>query len=102
MVLPGGFGTLDEASEAMTPHSDKEDQGLPRRFVGERFWEPFREFVDRSLLGQRTVDPADIERMVFTDSPAEVARLVTASAIEKFGLTYTPLPRRRWWRPPWP
>ncbi len=98
VVMPGGFGTLDEAAEAMTLIQTKKIEDFPVIFMGTQFWEPFRQFVRQSLLGQLTVDPADVDRVLFTDSPADAIEAIRVAAIEKFGLAYgPPPPRRRWW-----
>ncbi|MFN8585892.1 MAG: TIGR00730 family Rossman fold protein [Dehalococcoidia bacterium] len=98
VVMPGGFGTLDEAAEAMTLIQTKKIKDFPVIFMGTQFWEPFRQFVRQSLLGQLTVDPDDVDRVLFTDSPEIAVEAIRRAAIEKFGLEYGPLrPRRRWW-----
>jgi uncharacterized protein (TIGR00730 family) len=103
VVLPGGFGTLDEAAEAMTLIQTQKIEDFPVIFLGTQFWQPFRQFVRHSLLGQLTVDPADVDRVLFTDSPAEAVEAIRMAAIEKFGLAYgPPPPRRRWWLWEWP
>jgi uncharacterized protein (TIGR00730 family) len=97
IVLPGGFGTLDEAAEAMTLIQTKKIKDFPVIFIGTQFWEPFRQFVRQSLLGQLTIDPADVDRVLFTDSPEEAVEAIRIAAIEKFGLRYDRPRRRRWW-----
>jgi uncharacterized protein (TIGR00730 family) len=99
VVLPGGFGTLDEAAEAMTLIQTEKIEDFPVIFLGTQFWAPFRQFVRQSLLGQLTVDPDDVDRVLFTDSPREAVHAIRKAAIEKFGLRYgpAPAPRRRWW-----
>ncbi|MGE0133932.1 MAG: TIGR00730 family Rossman fold protein [Dehalococcoidia bacterium] len=98
VVMPGGFGTLDEAAEAMTLIQTKKIEDFPVIFMGTQYWEPFRQFVRQSLLGQLTIDPEDVERVLFTDSPEVAVEAIRRAAIERFGLQYGPLrPRRRWW-----
>ncbi|MGE0226968.1 MAG: TIGR00730 family Rossman fold protein [Dehalococcoidia bacterium] len=98
VVMPGGFGTLDEAAEAMTLIQTKKIEDFPVIFMGTQYWEPFRQFVRQSLLGQLTIDPEDVDRVLFTDSPEVAVEAIRRAAIEKFGLRYGPSrPRRRWW-----
>ena len=97
VVMPGGFGTLDEAAEALTLIQTKKIEDFPVVFMGTQFWEPFRQFVRHSLLGQLTVDADDVGRVLFTDSPEEAVEAIRSAATERFGLAYGPPPRRRWW-----
>lgn len=98
VVMPGGFGTLDEAAEAMTLIQTKKIKDFPVIFVGTQFWEPFRQFVRQSLLGQLTVDPEDVDRVLFTDSPQAAVDAIRLAAVDQFNLEYgRPPVRRRWW-----
>ena len=38
VCLPGGFGTVDELSEALTPDADRQGKSMPLVLVGSRFW----------------------------------------------------------------
>jgi hypothetical protein len=49
-----------------------------------------------TLLAARTIDPIDAERLVVTDSPAEAVASITDIALHRFGLTYGPRLKRRW------
>ena len=102
------FQVVGEASDEPSIKT-KKIKDFPVIFMGTQFWEPFRQFVRQSLLGQLTVDPGDVDRVLFTDSPEIAVEAIRRAAIEKFGLQYGPLrPRRRWWlgefgvTRPWP
>jgi hypothetical protein len=45
----------------------------------------------------RTIDAADVDRFMLTDSPEEAAESVREVALRKFGLSATRPLRRRWW-----
>jgi len=49
------------------------------------------------LVREGTIDPLDLERFVVTDSPAEAVESVTEVAMRRFGLTYGPRLRPRWY-----
>ena len=88
VVMPGGFGTLDEAFEALTLIQCNKIERFPVVAMGLPFWSEVRDFVEKSLLGERTIAPEDLELLHPTDSveqavayiregiPADVARLL--------------------------
>src|SRR5204863_3978740 len=72
IIMPGGFGTLDEAFEAATLIQTGKVFNFPVIFVGVEFWKPMFEFLRNTLQANRTIDQHDITRLVLTDSVAEV------------------------------
>lgn len=97
IALPGGFGTLDEIFETATLIQTGKIQEFPLVLMGAEFWHPLMDFMRARLLAARTVDPVDVARLVITDSPAEAVASVTAIARQRFGLTYGPRARPRWY-----
>lgn len=97
IALPGGFGTLDEIFETVTLVQMGKIKEFPIVLVVREFWEPLVEFLRAGPLVAGTIDAADIERLVVTDSPVEAARCVTETAMRLFGLTYGPRAKPRWW-----
>jgi uncharacterized protein (TIGR00730 family) len=96
LALPGGFGTLDEIFEVATLIQTRKIKEFPVVLVGRTFWQPLLDFFHTRLEAERTIDPADSQRLVVTDSPEEAVQAVTAIALRQFGLTYGPRLRRRW------
>jgi uncharacterized protein (TIGR00730 family) len=97
MALPGGFGTLDEIFETVTLIQTGKIQEFPLVLVGSDFWGPLVDFLRARLLAAQTIDPVDVARLTVTDSPAEAVRGVTEIAMRRFGLTYGPRARPRWY-----
>lgn len=97
IALPGGFGTLDEVFEVATLVQTGKIQDFPLVLVGSDFWRPLLEFIATRLVALGTVDAADAGRLALTDSPEAAVKLVTATALERFGLTYGPRLRPRRW-----
>jgi uncharacterized protein (TIGR00730 family) len=97
IALPGGFGTLDEMFEIATLVQTGKVQEFPIVLMGRDYWRPLIEFVRNRLLAEGTIDPGDEQRLQVTDSPAEAAEWVTEVAMRRFGLSYGPLVRRRWY-----
>ena len=97
IALPGGFGTLDEMFEIATLVQTGKVQEFPIVLMGRDYWRPLIEFVRNRLLAEGTIDPGDEQRLQVTDSPAEAAEWVTEVAMRRFGLSYGPRARRRWY-----
>jgi uncharacterized protein (TIGR00730 family) len=94
IVLPGGFGTLDEVFETATLVQTGKIRDFPIVLMDEEFWAPMLEFMRRSQLAEGTIDAADLDRLTVTDSPEDAARYVRDVALARFGLEYQ-RPRRR-------
>jgi hypothetical protein len=96
VALPGGFGTLDETFEIATLLQTGKVREFPLVLIGSEYWRPLIDFVRNRLLVEGTIDPGDEQLLQVTDSPAEAIDWVTAVAMRRFGLTYGPRARRRW------
>jgi uncharacterized protein (TIGR00730 family) len=92
VILPGGFGTLDEAFEMATLIQTGKVQDFPLVVMGTEYWRPIRDFMDRMVV-EGTIDQADIDRIIVTDSPEEAVARIHESAVKKFGLVWQPKPR---------
>jgi hypothetical protein len=97
VALPGGFGTLDEIFETATLIQTGKIQDFPLVLIGADFWRPLMDFLDDRLIAEGTIDPHDASRIMVTDSPADAVRAITGIAMERFGLTYGPGLKRRWY-----
>jgi uncharacterized protein (TIGR00730 family) len=96
IAMPGGFGTLDEIFEVATLIQTQKIKQFPLVLIGRVFWHPLTDFLRGRLLEGGTIDAADLERILVTDSPEEAVRSVTQVALGQFGLTYGPRAKRRW------
>lgn len=90
IVLPGGFGTLDELAEALTLIQTGKIRNFPVILMGTTYWRPLIEQL-HAMVAEGTIDDADLRLFLATDDvEAAIAHLRTY-AIESFGLR----PRRR-------
>jgi uncharacterized protein (TIGR00730 family) len=80
VVVPGGFGTLDELFEALVLVQTGKIVAFPVILVGTGFWAPMVDWIRDRLVGEGMIAPADLELFAVTDDPDEVCRLVCASA----------------------
>ena len=103
IALPGGFGTMDEIFETATLIQTAKIRNFPLVVMGRDYWQPLFDFVQGTMVKEKTIHAADIDRVFVTDSPEEAARHVRDVAIKRFGLQYSAPVRPRWWlgeRPP--
>lgn len=72
VVLPGGFGTLDELFEALTLIQTHKIRSFPVVLVGSWFWAPLVDWLRERVLAGGKISPEDLERFVVVDG-AEAA-----------------------------
>jgi uncharacterized protein (TIGR00730 family) len=71
IIMPGGFGTLDEMFEMMTLIQTKKMKNFPLVLMGKSFWQPLINFMRSTLLEEGTIAAKDIDNLLLTDSPEE-------------------------------
>ena len=72
VVLPGGFGTLDELAEILTLVQTGKTRKIPIILVGSDFWRGLIEWFKNTLVGEATIDATDIDLFEVVDHPREV------------------------------
>ncbi len=97
VVMPGGFGTLDEFFEALTLVQTETIDHFPIVLMGREYWDELFDFIDQRLVEAGTISPRDVSLYRITDDPAEAAAYITKIAHERFGLKYGTRVKRRWW-----
>jgi uncharacterized protein (TIGR00730 family) len=96
IVMPGGFGTMDELFEVLTLIQTGKVQDFPVALMGKDFYAPGIDMI-RQMVERKTIDLADQDKLIISDDPKEVVNAVTEQAMKRFGLTYQKKVRRRWW-----
>lgn len=76
VIMPGGFGTLDEFFEAVTLIQTDRIKPLPVILFGTEYWEGLMEWVKCQLLESCTISPEDTGIIHLTDDPEEVLQIV--------------------------
>ncbi|RME33773.1 MAG: TIGR00730 family Rossman fold protein [Gammaproteobacteria bacterium] len=72
VVLPGGFGTLDELAEILTLVQTGKSRRIPIILVGSGFWKGLLEWFAGTLVQEGTIDREDLDLMQVVDNPREV------------------------------
>ena len=76
VVMPGGFGTLDEAFEVITLVQTGKLERFPVVAMGGAYWRDLREFMENSLLPAGTIDPGDADLIHRADTVAQALEFV--------------------------
>ena len=79
VVLPGGYGTLDELTEALTLIQTGKVSDFPVVLVGAGHWGPLVDWLEQGLGGSGLISPHDGTLLQLSDDPDEVAAIVSAS-----------------------
>lgn len=72
IVLPGGFGTLDELFEILALVQTKKTKKIPIILVVSSFWENLIQWFKEILIVQGTISPDDLDLFTVVDTPEEV------------------------------
>jgi uncharacterized protein (TIGR00730 family) len=84
VVMPGGFGTLDEAFEVITLMQTGKLEAFPVVAMGGEFWGEMTDFVRGTLVGQGTIDATDLDLIQRIDDVGEAVahiRSTTATGV---------------------
>ena len=77
VVLPGGFGTMDELFEAVTLVQTGKITKFPIVLVGSSYWSGLLAWLKDTMSAAGNVSPVDLELIHVVDDPAEVVRIIT-------------------------
>ncbi|HAI68203.1 MAG TPA: TIGR00730 family Rossman fold protein [Gammaproteobacteria bacterium] len=72
VILPGGFGTLDELSEILTLVQTSKTQKVPIILVQKAFWQGLLNWFKDRLLANDTISPEDLNLITVVEKPKEV------------------------------
>lgn len=95
IVMPGGFGTLDEYFEALTLIQTKMISEFPIIIFDKAFHRDIIEHIEK-MKAEGTISPEDLKLCLFTDSVDEAVKHIQDNAINKFGLKAARQRRSSW------
>jgi uncharacterized protein (TIGR00730 family) len=79
VVLPGGFGTMDELFEALTLVQTGKVTSFPVILYGSRYWTGLLDWMRESMLGDGMISAPDLDRLQVSDDVDEIVRIVQES-----------------------
>ena len=77
VVMPGGFGTMDELFEVLTLVQTHKIDPFPIILVNRQFWQGGLDWIKSSLLGSKYIDKDDLNLFHLVDTPEEVTKIIT-------------------------
>ena len=94
IIMPGGFGTMDECFETLTLIQTAKIDNFPVVLIGTEYWQKLLHFLDH-MVDEGTISASDLDLFLVTDSTEEAMAMIQKCAVEKFKLrrkVYRPIP----------
>jgi uncharacterized protein (TIGR00730 family) len=79
VILPGGFGTLDELFEALTLVQTRKVTRFPVILYGREYWAGLLDWIASTVVSAGTISPTDLELFTVTDDVDEAVAVIQAS-----------------------
>jgi uncharacterized protein (TIGR00730 family) len=76
ILMPGGFGTLDELTEVLTLVQTGKIRKQPIILVESKFWKGFIDWAKDTLVTEKMISPEDIDLMPIIDDPDEIVNAI--------------------------
>lgn len=79
IIFPGGFGTLDELFESLTLIQTRKIRNFPVVLYGSSYWSGMIDWIRSTVLSKANIAEEDLKLLHLTDSPAEIAEIISRS-----------------------
>jgi uncharacterized protein (TIGR00730 family) len=76
VVLPGGFGTLDELAEILTLVQTGKTRRIPIVLVGSEFWSGLLDWFRQTMIGHGTITADDMDLMQVHNEPEDIVKAI--------------------------
>jgi uncharacterized protein (TIGR00730 family) len=76
VIMPGGFGTMDELFEALTLIQTKKIKSFPLILMGSEYWSGLLDWLKKTMLMEGKISPVDLDLIQVVDEPEEVVKLI--------------------------
>jgi len=74
VIMPGGYGTMDELFEALTLIQTKRVKSFPLILMGREYWQGLLDWLKNSMQQKDMILPFDLEMIQIIDEPEEVVK----------------------------
>jgi uncharacterized protein (TIGR00730 family) len=81
LILPGGFGTMDELFESITLIQTHKIRPFPVILVGSKYWKGLLDWIKEVVLKEGKISPSDLEILQVTDEPEEIIKIIKKTVI---------------------
>jgi len=82
VVLPGGFGTMDELFEAVTLVATGKITRFPIVLVGREYWSGLLSWLRERVLAEGNIHAEELDLITVVDEPEEVVKIITKAHAE--------------------
>lgn len=96
VILPGGFGTMDEFFETLTLVQTKKITNFPIVIMGMDYFRPLQEYL-KFMAQEGTISIEDLDLVLFTDDPAEATAHIGRYISNNFQIVKRPKYLPKWW-----
>jgi uncharacterized protein (TIGR00730 family) len=86
VVMPGGFGTMDELFEAITLIQTKKIANFPIVLMGKEYYSEIVDTIRNRMVTEGTISKDDLDLFLVTDSIDEMEDFLRARVVKRFGL----------------
>ena len=93
VVLPGGFGTLDELMEVITLIQTGKSRKIPIILVGKEFWSGLLDWLKDKIVNEGMAELKDLDLIQILEGPKEIVDAIF-NHYESIGFTLTPAERK--------
>ncbi|MCE7886706.1 MAG: TIGR00730 family Rossman fold protein [Alphaproteobacteria bacterium PRO2] len=76
ILMPGGFGTMDEVFEVATLIQTRKVCNFPMIVMGSDYWKEIGPFMRKTMVAQGTISESDLDIVKIADDPSEALRLI--------------------------
>lgn len=81
IILPGGFGTMDELMESVTLIQTRRIKPFPVLMFGSNYWKGFLDWMKEVVLKEGKISPEDLDIFELIDEPEEVVKTIKKKVI---------------------
>lgn len=82
VLMPGGFGTMDEIFEVLTLIQTHKLPQRPVVCLGKNYWKHLGTFIRETMIEAQTISPKDLDLALITDDPAEAVMHIKSKLAE--------------------
>jgi uncharacterized protein (TIGR00730 family) len=81
IILPGGFGTMDELLESITLIQTQKIKPFPVILVGSNYWKGFLDWIKEVVLKEGKISSAELDILQLIDKPEEIVKAIKKTVI---------------------
>lgn len=84
VIMPGGFGTMDELCESLTLIQTMKIKRFPVILVGSNFWQGFETWLKNEVMGRSYIGKEDFSIFSIVDGVEDVVNIIKSSPVKRF------------------